>query len=948
MDLATELLPGYWYFVNCIAAHGREFNLGVSSMDHTTNDQIRPREPVTHEKSEFDFREKSAVQQYLGSLFGFDFFISYAWADARDYAVELAQKLERQQDGKRYSCFLDSDDYAKGDNWKEAGMQALQLTSILVLIGSPQALQSQPVLEEIQKFQKTKRRIIPIEFLDTEGRSTLDAAHHPSPLHDYLPPEVLRIREPHQYRPDSQQLVGPSADLVKQLTESFDIITHADKRARVFGAAALVFAVVAVLAVFFWISSDANRRTAERNAINLARQLATAEYDRAHEASQPGKDPRVAFWYAYRAATTAPQGDPRCETYIDRTLFLATELPNKVVNLENWQYEPVHGIISPNLESLVVVTSRFDIAAWDLRSGRRLVLPATASVAGFGGDSSTGDDRDRGMQSLQISPNSQLALVLLNSDKGGKEQLCVWELATGAPVFQILTDSFENDYVFSADSRAVLQATTPDVSDSSPPRERAWKIAWHTTAAAEVGKTGVPAQELSAAKGQEVIYRGNRPFELKFGESEIGSGNPRSKHWFVARKSADGKAIACGSFAGYAGFWQIDSNPYVAHSSIRSNVAVALGGGGEVYSLDRAGTLTCESESAAAKQVRIRGGELKEVEIANIAFSIDRSQMLLCYRGLGPQGDEDYRGGFELRDADSLELLAEKRDKPLIVGADWWIKNLAWVGGREFVFVERGADSDYAHVKRASMDVASSEVLGNGLRIAIGEFLNLTGDGKYAAVAYNGRAEVLLRPTDGSSQTLGPFRAVPARVLQEAFDLRKTDQGMAGKLRPNFEFLLVNEPSGGRIFINGRLVNPDADVLPTVWNHSGLRGFDALGDSASVVDGGTGFLLGQFPLTDAGGGDFQFVRNRALVIGYANKTIWQITSGNELSIPPPWFASLGTAVTGLLMDDNRNLFTLPPAEHAAVRQRFLQALQSATAAGDQAAGRMQRYFGELQ
>lgn len=48
---------------------------------------------VSHEISSCDFSEKSPLKRLLGSLYGFDFFISYAWGDARDYAVELAESL---------------------------------------------------------------------------------------------------------------------------------------------------------------------------------------------------------------------------------------------------------------------------------------------------------------------------------------------------------------------------------------------------------------------------------------------------------------------------------------------------------------------------------------------------------------------------------------------------------------------------------------------------------------------------------------------------------------------------------------------------------------------------------------------------------------------------------------------------------------------------------------
>ena len=243
------------------------------------------REQVAHHVSSSDFSEKPAFKQLVGSLFGFDFFISYAWADARYYAAELAECLERDINGKKFSCFLDTVDFAKGDDWKEAARQALERTSILILVGSPESLTSEPVLREVQFFTERKNRVIPIDFVDEDGNGTLDPKRNPSALHQYIRPEILRIKERQRYREDApNQLAGPSEDVVTQITGSFDMITQQDKRARVYGAAALVFALVAVLAIVFWRSSESNFREAEtqrRVAIvqRLAQQSLSSELD---------------------------------------------------------------------------------------------------------------------------------------------------------------------------------------------------------------------------------------------------------------------------------------------------------------------------------------------------------------------------------------------------------------------------------------------------------------------------------------------------------------------------------------------------------------------------------------------------------------------------------------------------------------------------------------------
>ncbi len=236
-----------------------------------------------HQVSTADFSEKSPWQRLVGSLFGFDFFISYAWADGRDYAVELAERLEAGVGGNQFTCFLDSDDYLKGDDWKEAGQESLERTTILILIGSPEALKSAAVLREVQVFTARKNRVIPIEFVDAQSQGTFNRELHPSAVHAHIQPEILRIQEPLAYRADApQQLVGPSDDVVEQIAGSFNLITQQDKRARLLGIAAIVFALVALFALVFWRSSEANFAEAENQRLQAesearrarARQLA--------------------------------------------------------------------------------------------------------------------------------------------------------------------------------------------------------------------------------------------------------------------------------------------------------------------------------------------------------------------------------------------------------------------------------------------------------------------------------------------------------------------------------------------------------------------------------------------------------------------------------------------------------------------------------------------------
>src|SRR6266550_9185230 len=135
-----------------------------------------------------------AFQKFGGRLvdviFGYDFFISYTWADGSKYADSLYEKLKAQG----FTVFLDREEYARGDNWTLLGRRALRKTKQLILVATPKVHASGPVLKELTAFESTGRRIIPIEIGDS-----LNPQKYPkSPLLPLIPAEVLRITQPLQ------------------------------------------------------------------------------------------------------------------------------------------------------------------------------------------------------------------------------------------------------------------------------------------------------------------------------------------------------------------------------------------------------------------------------------------------------------------------------------------------------------------------------------------------------------------------------------------------------------------------------------------------------------------------------------------------------------------------------------------------------------------------------
>lgn len=197
-----------------------------------------------------DHSKRGLLRRALDALFGFDFFISYAWKDGGVYAAALAKRLEDEG----FEVFLDRSDYAAGDDWKTVGAWTLRRTGQLILVGSPAALQSAPVCREIEIFAETGRRITPIDF---DG--TLDWQVSASSYARHLPAEILRIREP-----ATALETGPSRDTLSTIRRSFTLVRQDKKRARAFAVIASILFVLAITALVFGIVAELQRERAER------------------------------------------------------------------------------------------------------------------------------------------------------------------------------------------------------------------------------------------------------------------------------------------------------------------------------------------------------------------------------------------------------------------------------------------------------------------------------------------------------------------------------------------------------------------------------------------------------------------------------------------------------------------------------------------------------------
>jgi WD40 repeat protein len=175
------------------------------------------------------------VSDALGRfVFGHDVFVSYARRDALAYAERLANALTE----RKLFCYLDQWGAPPGEKVPPTIFRQVRRSTVLVVVGSPAALESRAIREEILEFDKTGRPIIPVRVgPDIEGA--------------WWYPEIkgAAIREENPEAFPAQQ---PSEDLIEMLDRAVGYNRRSRTQRRIFWGtllvafAASVWALVAV------------------------------------------------------------------------------------------------------------------------------------------------------------------------------------------------------------------------------------------------------------------------------------------------------------------------------------------------------------------------------------------------------------------------------------------------------------------------------------------------------------------------------------------------------------------------------------------------------------------------------------------------------------------------------------------------------------------------------
>lgn len=285
-------------------------------------------------------------------LFGYDLFISYRWSDGGVYAKALAAAL----DEAGLECFLDKEEYAAGDDWKRVGAWTLRRTSYLVLVGSPEALSSGPVLREVRLFAETGRTIFAIDF-----EETLDPRQTSSRLFDYLTAATLKLEESRECLTRGE----PSREILEALRGNFARVRQRKKRLAVVTAAAWLLAVATTIA-----SIAAWRAVRERDAARReARRANSGRLASESERVAPVR-PTLSLLLAIAAVDeTHREGEPVVASAAEALYRAVGRVSGEP--LETGTAPTTHIVISPDGRLAAARDERGAVRLWGLEGGRR-------------------------------------------------------------------------------------------------------------------------------------------------------------------------------------------------------------------------------------------------------------------------------------------------------------------------------------------------------------------------------------------------------------------------------------------------------------------------------------------------------------------------------------------------------------------------------------------------
>lgn len=185
----------------------------------------------------------SQSDRFLDRLFGYDYFISYAHKDGLEYPVRLAELLT----ATGYSVFLDQTEFAVGDELDAETRRRIRMSSYLIVLAGPAAVESEWVQKEVEQFLDTGRTPIVVKLPD-------------------LPDQTLAENEvfsPNWIRHTESDRSAPSRGTIEALTRAFKRHRRDIVRKRFLASALVVLAATIGFGSYFWFASQREQHLKE-------------------------------------------------------------------------------------------------------------------------------------------------------------------------------------------------------------------------------------------------------------------------------------------------------------------------------------------------------------------------------------------------------------------------------------------------------------------------------------------------------------------------------------------------------------------------------------------------------------------------------------------------------------------------------------------------------------
>lgn len=216
------------------------------------------------------------ISQISKFLFGFDVFISYPYADGREYAWAL----ERQLTNLDFACFLDKEELAYGNALSGSLERAIRRSRAVVLVATEAATRAPYVNKELEFALKRRRPVIPIDVDGLRPRRPWPALE-----------EVPWVEEA------APSLKEPSAAVLEGIKRHFRFTRRNTISRRAVTATAMALLALTVVALWQWRTAVSERNEAERQTGIAVEQRQEADRQRmeaVRQRNEAGRQQRVA------------------------------------------------------------------------------------------------------------------------------------------------------------------------------------------------------------------------------------------------------------------------------------------------------------------------------------------------------------------------------------------------------------------------------------------------------------------------------------------------------------------------------------------------------------------------------------------------------------------------------------------------------------------------------